>query len=111
MDFLAGYWTLNGDDKRSLAFAKAAAAIKCLPFKVENASQVCRTSLQCSICGHFCVLLGLNLPFICFYFKLKGIKNLGDSHGLLVATQILQSGNCPEIEQKKIEEKYQTLKV
>ena len=30
----------GGDEKRALAFARAAAAIKCLPFEVKNSSQV-----------------------------------------------------------------------
>lgn len=44
LDLLREYWSLCHqtvtDERRALAFARAAAAVKCLPFKVTNPRQV-----------------------------------------------------------------------
>lgn len=34
------YWTVMGDERRALAYAKAAATVKCLPFTVMTMEQV-----------------------------------------------------------------------
>lgn len=34
------YWTVMGDERRALAYAKAAATVKCLPFTVMTIEQV-----------------------------------------------------------------------
>lgn len=43
--------------------------------------------------------------------KLKGIKDLGDGHALRVATQIVASGQCTEVEEKRNDPKYKSFKV
>ncbi|XP_046459358.1 DNA nucleotidylexotransferase-like isoform X1 [Daphnia pulex] len=85
LDLLSEYWEIchqtKTDENRALAFARAAAAIKCLPFKATNSQQ------------------------------LKGIKGLGNGHALRVATQILESGYCPEVEEKRNDKKFLSLQI
>lgn len=46
-----------------------------------------------------------------FFIQLKGIKGLGNGHALRVATQILESGYCPEVEEKRNDKKFLSLQV
>ncbi len=48
---------------------------------------------------------------IMFFIQLKGIKGLGNGHALRVATQILESGYCPEVEEKRNDKKFLSLQV
>ena len=43
--------------------------------------------------------------------QLKGIKDLGDGHALRVATQVVETGQCPEVEEKRNDPKFLSLKV
>ncbi|KAI9558742.1 hypothetical protein GHT06_015531 [Daphnia sinensis] len=85
LDLLREYWSLCHqtvtDERRALAFARAAAAVKCLPFKVTNPRQ------------------------------LKGIKDLGDGHALRVATQIVESGHSQEVEEKRNDKKFLSFQI
>lgn len=46
-----------------------------------------------------------------FFIQLKGIKGLGNGHALRVATQILESGYCAEVEEKRNDKKFLSLQV
>ncbi|XP_057368495.1 DNA nucleotidylexotransferase-like [Daphnia carinata] len=85
LDLLREYWSLCHqtvtDERRALAFARAAAAVKCLPFRVTNPRQ------------------------------LKGIKDLGDGHALRVATQIVESGHSQEVEEKRNDKKFLSFQI
>ncbi|XP_042207064.1 uncharacterized protein LOC121855925 isoform X4 [Homarus americanus] len=78
--FLSDYWIVMGDERRSLAYAKAAATIKCLPFPVTMMEQV---------------------------IDLKGI---GTGHSLKVLQETLETGTCREMVVKKDFEKYKVMK-
>lgn len=45
------------------------------------------------------------------FLQLRGIKDVGGEHALRVATEILQSGRCAEVEEKRNERKFQTIQV
>ncbi|XP_066959994.1 DNA-directed DNA/RNA polymerase mu-like isoform X2 [Macrobrachium rosenbergii] len=78
--FLNEYWTVMGDERRALAYAKAAATIKCLPFTVKSISEV------------------------------DDLKGLGSGHGLKVIQEVLETGSCEEVIVKKDSQKFQILK-
>ncbi|XP_068222422.1 DNA-directed DNA/RNA polymerase mu-like [Palaemon carinicauda] len=78
--FLNDYWTVMGDERRALAYAKAAATIKCLPVTVKNMSEV------------------------------DNLKGLGSGHGLKVIQEVLETGRCEEVIVKKDSENFQILK-
>nr|XP_045583875.1 DNA-directed DNA/RNA polymerase mu-like isoform X2 [Procambarus clarkii]XP_045583876.1 DNA-directed DNA/RNA polymerase mu-like isoform X2 [Procambarus clarkii] len=78
--FLSDYWLVMGDERRALAYAKAAATIKCLPFPVIRMEQVI------------------------------DLKGLGSGHSLKVIQETLETGNCKEMLVKKESEKYKVVK-
>ncbi|XP_065568440.1 DNA-directed DNA/RNA polymerase mu-like [Artemia franciscana] len=83
LDILRHYWEVMGqtevDANRELAFMKAAATIKCLPFKVEDVQQV------------------------------RGIKDLGEGHCFKVVKEVLETGKSEEVEEKKADTKFAIL--
>ncbi|XP_042877998.1 DNA-directed DNA/RNA polymerase mu-like isoform X2 [Penaeus japonicus] len=79
--FMNKYWTVMGDERRALAYAKAAATIKCLPFTVTTMEQI------------------------------KELKGLGTGHCLKVVQEVLRTGSCREVATKADSEKYIGLKI
>ena len=86
LDRLATYHELvglngMGDERRSQAFFKASAALRCLPFKVVAPSH------------------------------LEGIKDIGSGHCLKVIEEILSHGTSEEVQRKLAEKRFQAVEV
>ncbi|KAK7078159.1 hypothetical protein SK128_002823 [Halocaridina rubra] len=79
--FLNEYWTVMGDERRALAYSKAAATIKCLPFTVTTLTE------------------------------LDDLKGLGSGHCLKVIQETLERGHCQEVIVKRDSMKFQSLKI
>ncbi|XP_037785213.1 DNA-directed DNA/RNA polymerase mu-like [Penaeus monodon] len=80
LTFMNNYWTVMGDERRALAYAKAAATVKCLPFTVMTIEQI------------------------------EELKGLGTGHCLKVVQEVLRTGTCREVTTKAESEKYIGLK-
>ncbi|XP_069989078.1 DNA-directed DNA/RNA polymerase mu isoform X2 [Penaeus vannamei] len=80
LTFMNNYWTVMGDERRALAYAKAAATVKCLPFTVMTMEQI------------------------------EELKGLGTGHCLKVVQEVLRTGTCIEVTTKAQSEKYIGLK-